>query len=173
MPVGRLWRVAALSSVVLFGAVGCASNADSFAADLDRLRSEVASLRSQNAALGERLGAVESAARAPATEAESSQTAPAAGARPRLEVVRLTPSETEEPLIADEPASPPAAPAVAAAPPPRVRYRSTSKGIVEEIVPLDDAATRATSGTVVAQAKPGPNASPANRPPAPPAGRSQ
>jgi outer membrane murein-binding lipoprotein Lpp len=173
MSVGRLWRVAALSSVVLSGAVGCASGGGSFAADLDRLRSEVASLRSQNAALGERLGAVESASRAPASQAVDSQTAPAVGARPRLEVVRLTPSETEEPLLASEPTGPAAPAAPLAAPAPRVRYRSTSKGIVEEIVPLDDATTRTTSGTVVAQAKPGPNSSPANRPSAPPAGRSQ
>lgn len=170
MPVGRLWLVAALSSVVSFGAVGCASSADSFAADLERLRSEVASLRSQNAALGERLGAVESVSRAPASPAPDSQTTPAVGARPRLEVVRLAPSEAEEPLLASEPTVPTAPPA---APAPRVRYRSTSKGIVEEIVPLDDVTTRPTSGTVVAQAKPGPNAFPANRPSAPPAGRSQ
>lgn len=170
MSVARLWRVAALSSVASFGAVGCASNADSFAADLDRLRSEVASLRSQNAALGERLGAVESAARAPASQAAEPQSAPAVGARPRLEVVRLTPSEAEEPLVTSEPTGPVAPPAAAA---PRVRYRSTSKGIVEELVPLDDATQRPTSGTVVAQAKPGSNASPANRPSAPPAGRSQ
>jgi hypothetical protein len=170
MSVGRLWGMVALTSVVSFGAVGCASNADSFTADLDRLRSEVASLRSQNAALGERLGAVESAGRAPVAQPTEAQSVPAAGARPRLEVVRLTPSEVEDPLVTSEPSAPAAPPAP---PAPRVRYRSTSKGIVEEIIPLDDAATRPTSGTVVAQAKPSLNASPANRPSAPPAGRSQ
>lgn len=102
-----------------FLAFGCASEKSAVEKELDRLRAEVASLRTQSVALTERMGVMENVPRAPAGK----NAAPAArttGAtentpssdRPELEVVKLGPESanvSEEAHTADAPAAAPTA----------------------------------------------------------------
>jgi TolA-binding protein len=110
-------RAAALVALSAFG-LGCSAEKGELAQELDRLRTEVASLRSQTAALSERIGAVEGArpvtpARAGAGGAPRSAAGEEAAAqpsdRPALAVVRLGPESPPE-AVSPEAESPRAAP---------------------------------------------------------------
>ncbi|MBL9022614.1 MAG: tetratricopeptide repeat protein [Myxococcales bacterium] len=96
-------RAAALVALSAFG-LGCSAEKGELAQELDRLRTEVASLRSQTSALSERIGAVEGArpvtpARAAggaARGAAGEETAAQPSDRPALAVVRLGPESPPE-----------------------------------------------------------------------------
>lgn len=101
--------------LVVFGAIGCAGEKNEIEKELDRLRTEVIGLRTQTAALSERLGAMENmprAAAAPAVASTAKATtslgeSPASSDRPALEVVKLGPEGgahvSEEAHTADSP----------------------------------------------------------------------
>lgn len=129
-----LWCVAGLG---LLG--GCAGNAD-LAKQVDALRTEVSSVRATNAALQERLDALEiqsgklTTAEPPAPEPGSgpAPATPPADAAPELRVVRLTPSEDATGSGEIEPAS-------------RVKIRSTPSGLIQEEAGTADAQDTASA----------------------------
>jgi hypothetical protein len=115
---------------------GCGASQD-ITAQVEKLNSELVSLRAQTAALTDRLEAVESkrpsAAEPVAYEAPSRASDP----RPDLRVVRLGPGQTAP---SDEGAYDSDA---QAGPTGRVKIRSTASGLVQEDVSGDDAASSA------------------------------
>jgi len=118
----RARSVALATSALLvgFAAAGCSAK-DEMAKELDRLRVEVATLRSQTSALSERLGAAENAARGagaahtPARRPAESAAGPN-GDRPALAVVKLGPDGASAPVVTES--TPELPPAVAPASPP-------------------------------------------------------
>lgn len=107
-------RRAGIAAVLTVVGLGCSAEKDELTKELDRLRTEVASLRSQTSALSERLGSVEGAGRAPSAKRPAGTAAsdrPAAAQpaqesdRPALAVVKLGPTGEAE-AVTTEPAPP-------------------------------------------------------------------
>jgi hypothetical protein len=121
---------------VLFGALalgGCASQSDGLRREFGELKHDVVSLRAENAALRERLDALEEQGKAtPAPAVQGTAAAPKSD-RPELKVVRLTPEESpSEGWVAVDPSDPKRARAPAPAPTdtPTTEIRSERGGTV-------------------------------------------
>ncbi|MFO0615471.1 MAG: tetratricopeptide repeat protein [Polyangiaceae bacterium] len=121
-------------AALIVGSLGCAPQTDALQKDLATLRTELAGLRAENAALGERMDALEIKSGSlkgyePPKPASTDDTD-----RPDLQVVKLTPNAGKD----DAP------------PPddgPRTIIRTTSKGtIVEETVDPKAPSTEAAAG---------------------------
>lgn len=106
-------RRAGIAAVLCCVGLGCSAGKDELTKEVDRLRAEVASLRSQTSALSERVGSVEggrgraasakSPAGAPAPADRAAAPAPQESDRPALAVVKLGPTGDPE-VVTTEPA---------------------------------------------------------------------
>lgn len=108
------------------GLTGCAGASDDMSRELAKMQTEVLTLRTQTAALSERLEALETRP-APGQPVAAALPEPASDPRPPLRVVHLGPEQgvaaAEAPYDAGVPAD---------APEGRVSIRSTPNGLVQE-----------------------------------------